>query len=123
MERPLRLLTWRLLMHRPTGTIEGAAAAGSTMTVRVDVDVRPFLIGSHVVDGIGRWCARVDADRVHWRAIDVCRDTEVEEAAALPNNRPRKRLGYRTPRAVFAEMTGLSPHSIPRSSTGLSRDI
>jgi IS30 family transposase len=38
---------------------------------------------------------------------------EAEEDAALLNNRPRKRFGYRTPRQVFVEMTGLPPHSIP----------
>jgi IS30 family transposase len=39
--------------------------------------------------------------------------TELNEVAALLNSRPRKRFGYRTPRAIFAEMTGLLPSSIP----------
>lgn len=38
--------------------------------------------------------------------------TELDEVAALINSRPRKRFGYRTPRAVFAELTGLAPSAI-----------
>jgi IS30 family transposase len=37
---------------------------------------------------------------------------ELTEIAALLNSRPRKRFGYKTPRIVFAEMTGLSPYFI-----------
>jgi IS30 family transposase len=38
---------------------------------------------------------------------------ELNERAGLLNSRPRKRLGYRTPRSVFAELTGLPPSAIP----------
>jgi hypothetical protein len=58
------------------GTIEGAAA-GSTITVRVLVEERPAARGDKL-NGVGGYCARVELDRVHQRAVDVGSNAEVE---------------------------------------------
>ena len=48
------------------------------MTVLVDVEVRTGLVGDDIGDGVGCRRARVDLHRVHFGAVDVGDDAEVE---------------------------------------------